>query len=422
MTIRIWVWLRGEFLLDSFLPLDFSPGKGTTSRSRTEDESAEPSIAINQAHALVDMCIMRKWDQLSVRQWSSVMNELGLNDALGEAIFRSASKSQVLAIFGIEFVPCSQTDSGTVSHTDGSPAKVHEAMWCDQMRRMEFFNSMDTLFEGMMEDDESIVNKDKIVSVSKIIQKLWLRNGEVLLRTLADNMRRCLVQDPFVIDDLTLDVPLSHLRKLTTLADNRRKVTVSGWGRLQLLSKNYLQMTHFFMPSTKMFIFGSRPTNHRRSLSLRGDSCIFGIVPPLPYFCTHFGHRYYVDAAAFNFPSSMFLTRSAGIEEEIEAVGLKSARYNLITHVLNLDESETSILPPSNFYIQPVPMVNNEKDVEDLLVKLPPVYRRNWAKLSKALESSKSHPDDNSSLPLKKSDLIYLKRKVVNEESKVDNE
>ncbi|KAJ1363687.1 hypothetical protein KIN20_023602 [Parelaphostrongylus tenuis] len=114
---------------------------------------------------------------------------------------------------------------------------------------------------------------------------------------------------------------------------------------------------------------------------------------------------------------SIFNASYEGIAEEIEAAGLQSARYDLISHVLNLDESRTSVLPVSKFYIQPVPMVNSKRDIKDLLDKLPPNYCQKWEKSLQLWESSKFHSDANLSLPLSKSDLNYLRSKIVKEES-----
>ncbi|KAJ1368500.1 hypothetical protein KIN20_029640 [Parelaphostrongylus tenuis] len=55
--------------------------------------------------------------------------------------------------------------------------------------------------------------------------------------------------------------------------------------------------------------------------------------------------------------------------------------------------------------------------MSDLLDKLPPVYCQKWEKSLELWESSKFHSDVNLSLPLSKSDLIYLRSKIVKEES-----
>ncbi|KJH44338.1 tubulin binding cofactor [Dictyocaulus viviparus] len=121
-----------------------------------------------------------------------------------------------------------------------------------------------------------------------------------------------------------------------------------------------------------------------------------------------------------------------GLAGEIEAVGLQTFQYDLITHIINFDQSEVSALPPSCFYIQPVPIVNTEENIVvlkfialelsalikspyDFLNKLPPLYRYSW---ENSLENSKvSAPNSNesSNFPLKRTDLIYLKKRIAKE-------
>ncbi|VDK56770.1 unnamed protein product [Cylicostephanus goldi] len=64
-------------------------------------------------------------------------------------------------------------------------------------------------------------------------------------------MRQCLVQDPFQIDDIAVDTPSCSPRKVTSLAGTRRKVTVSGWERIQLLSKPVYKDVHLRIFSNK---------------------------------------------------------------------------------------------------------------------------------------------------------------------------
>ncbi|KAK5986478.1 hypothetical protein GCK32_016271 [Trichostrongylus colubriformis] len=78
-----------------------------------------------------------------------------------------------------------------------------------------------------------------------------------------------------------------------------------------------------------------------------------------------------------------------------------------------LDDSDVSTLAANEFYIQPVPMVNNDSDAKDLLQKLPPFYRSQWESTVTELKTSPS--GSASGLPLKKSDLIYLRGKIASE-------
>ncbi|VDK67422.1 unnamed protein product [Cylicostephanus goldi] len=66
MTIRVWVWLRGDFLLESFLPLEFTLIKTPSARVEAAEETESPGrrTAIEGAHALLDVCQERNWDRL----------------------------------------------------------------------------------------------------------------------------------------------------------------------------------------------------------------------------------------------------------------------------------------------------------------------------------------------------------------------
>ncbi|VDM67562.1 unnamed protein product [Strongylus vulgaris] len=98
-----------------------------------------------------------------------------------------------------------------------------------------------------------------------------------------------------------------------------------------------------------------------------------------------------------------------GLEEEMVAAGLNCNQYRTPKRVVNLDDSETSILPTTEFYIQPVPIVNNENNIKDLLNKLPPPYRKQW---EDTLQQLHSESNNNVESPLKKTDLFYLKGKI----------
>nr|CDJ83797.1 Protein C54G6.2 [Haemonchus contortus] len=345
MAVSVWVWLRGEFLLESFLPLNFSASSSSTSRS---DESSRRSTAVDGAHALIDVCQARNWDRLSVLEWSNIVDEIGLDNALSEAVYRNASGEEAHAtlsclalhilLAGLERFSY-EADEATSIRGDVVTAMVQQqmddfisvlcrcALGCSQAvlkkDRIRFNNqqlkelstSIDLLFEGMTEDDEADKRHDQIVKVSEIMQDIWFKDNEISLRKLTANMRKCLVQDPFQIDDLSVDTPSCSSRRVTSLTSTRRKVTVAGWQRFQLLTK--------------------------------------------------------------------------------------------------LDNSDVSTLAANDFYIQPVPMVNSDNNVKDLLQKLPPFYRGQWE--NTMAEMREPSDDRVSILPLKKSDLIYLRGKIASE-------
>ncbi|KAJ1363688.1 hypothetical protein KIN20_023603 [Parelaphostrongylus tenuis] len=76
----------------------------------------------------------------------------------------------------------------TTTRGDVITAMVHEQMG-DFYENYSFFASMDLLFEGMMEDDGSIGCKDKVVSVSEIIQKIWLGSNEGMKTVIWSNFK-----------------------------------------------------------------------------------------------------------------------------------------------------------------------------------------------------------------------------------------
>ncbi|KAK6015473.1 hypothetical protein OSTOST_19102 [Ostertagia ostertagi] len=230
MTVSVWVWLRGEFLLESFLPLDFSTTASPSSASPRNEDSPGPSTAIDGAHALIDECQARNWDRLSVLEWSNIVDEIGLDNTLSEAVYRNASGDEANAtlsclslhmlLVGLEYFSY-EADEAIAIRGDVVTAMVHQqmgefpgflpspghkldqlldefigvlcrcALGCSRTAlkndRLRFSNqqlkkltnSIDLLFEGMMEDDEADEHHDEIVKASDIIQKLWLEDNEV---------------------------------------------------------------------------------------------------------------------------------------------------------------------------------------------------------------------------------------------------
>ncbi|KAK6055404.1 hypothetical protein COOONC_07094 [Cooperia oncophora] len=214
---------------------------------------------------------------------------------------------------------------------------------------------------------------------------------QISLRKLIANMRRCLVQDPFQIDDLSVDTPSCAPRRVTSLTNTRRKVTVSGWHRFQLLTKAVYKDVHLRISSNKAESMFIAPWRCRSIIIDNVRSCPAMVLGP-----TH----------------GVVILRE-GLPEEMEAANLRATRYSSSRHVINLDDSDVSTLAASDFYIQPVPIVNNDNDVKDLLQKLPPFYRVQWE--SRVTESKTTLSESTSGLPLKKSDLIYLRGKIVSE-------
>ncbi|KAK5984891.1 hypothetical protein GCK32_014043, partial [Trichostrongylus colubriformis] len=182
----------------------------------------------------------------SVLEWSNIVNEIGLDYPLSEAVYRNASGDEATAplsslaihilLVGLEYFTYEADEPSTI-RGDVVTAMVHQQMGKFSTFPSEFVSSIDMLFEGMTEDDESGESHDEIVKASDIIQKLWFKDNEISLRKLIANMRQCLVQDPFQIDDLSVNTPSCSSRRVTSLTNSRRKVTVSGWQRFQLLTK-----------------------------------------------------------------------------------------------------------------------------------------------------------------------------------------
>ncbi|KAK6731050.1 hypothetical protein RB195_007486 [Necator americanus] len=480
MTIRVWVWLRGEFLLESFLPLDFSVPKTPTGRSEAVEQNTESPgrrTAIEGAHALIDECQSRNLDRLGVIQWSQVVEEIGLDNVLSEAVFRNASGAETFAtlpilalhmlLVGLEYFSY-ESDEEMNMRGDIVTAMVHEQMedficvmyrcatGCprnafkkDKLRisgsQMEkFLSTLDVLFEGMTENDEDMDSHDEIVKVSVIAEQLWLNNNEISIRKFINNMKQCLVQDPFQIDDLSMEKPSSSPRKVTSLAGSRRKVTVSGWQRFQLLSKPVYKDVHLRICSSKnpssMLVapwrcrsvivdnvhscsaivlgptYGTVILREVRNTSITiackqlhlwncSDVIVFlhSLNPPTVRTCN--GIRF----APFN-------VSYEGLEEEMSTTGLKASRYKTPKHVINLDDSEISTLDTKEFYIQPVPIVNNDSDIKNLLSKLCSTYRKEWENTLQLLQSITSDSvKEPSSPPLNKSDLHYLQGKISTE-------
>ncbi|EYC00713.1 hypothetical protein Y032_0113g364 [Ancylostoma ceylanicum] len=476
MTIRVWVWLRGEFLLESFLPLDFSVPKTPSARLEAAEVNAESPgrrTAIEGAHALLDECQSRRWDRLGVLQWSQIVEEVGLDNALSEAVFRNASGPETYAtlpmlavhmlLVGLEYFTY-ESDEVISIRGDIVTAMVHEQMedficilyrcatGCsradlrkDKLRisgsqMKKFLSMVDILFEGMMENDEEMDSHDEIVNVSVIAERLWLHNGEVSIPKFISNMRQCLVQDPFQIDDLSVDTPSSSPRRVTSLAGTRRKVTVSGWQRFQLLSKAVYKDVHLRISSNRtqssMLV---APWRCRSIIVDRVTSCPAMVLGPtygsvilrevhhtnISVACKQLYLWNSSDVTVFlhspNPPTlrgctgirfAPFNVSYEGLEEELAAAGLRTCRYEAPKHVINLDDSETSMLPATDFYLQPVPIVNKESDVKDLLDKLCPAYRKEW---EAALQRLQTIPNDDSSSPLSKTDLLYLRGKITAE-------
>lgn len=258
-------------------------------------------------------------------------------------------------------------------------------------------------------------------------------------------MRKCLVQDPFQIDDFAVDKPSCSPRRVTSLTNTRRKVTVAGWQRFQLLSKAVYKDVHLRISSNNSESMFVAPWRSRSIIVDNVKGCpamvlgpTHGVVilrevrnsnisvacrqlyvwncsqvtvflhsfrPPIVRGCT--GVRF----AAYN-------VSYEGLMEEMTAAGLRAIRYKSSNHVINLDDSEVSTLPARDFYIQPVPIVNNENDIKCLLEKLPTSYREQWentmAELRSSATSSGTSSGSTCSAPsLKKSDLIYLRGKIV---------
>ncbi|XGW24717.1 hypothetical protein V3C99_006287 [Haemonchus contortus] len=470
MAVSVWVWLRGEFLLESFLPLNFSASSSSTSRS---DESSRRLTAVDGAHALIDVCQARNWDRLSVLEWSNIVDEIGLDNALSEAVYRNASGEEAHAtlsclalhilLAGLERFSY-KADEATSIRGDVVTAMVQQqmddfisvlcrcALGCSQAvlkkDRIRFNNqqlkelstSIDLLFEGMTEDDEADKRHDQIVKVSEIMQDIWFKDNEISLRKLTANMRKCLVQDPFQIDDLSVDTPSCSSRRVTSLTNTRRKVTVAGWERFQLLTKAVYKDVHLRILSNKAESMFIAPWRSRSTIVDNIRSCSAMVLGPtngtvvlrevhntnVTVACkqlhlwkcsqvTVFLHSFRppVVRGCVDVHFAAFNVSYEGLSEEMEAAKLRTVRYKSSKHIINLDNSDVSTLAANDFYIQPVPMVNSDNNVKDLLQKLPPFYRGQWE--NTMAEMREPSDDRVSILPLKKSDLIYLRGKIASE-------
>ncbi|VDM72970.1 unnamed protein product, partial [Strongylus vulgaris] len=82
----------------------FTVLKTPSARLEAVEENAESPgrrTAIEGAHALLDFCQSRNWERLGVAQWSQIVDEIGLDNALSEAVFRNASGDEVSACLKI---------------------------------------------------------------------------------------------------------------------------------------------------------------------------------------------------------------------------------------------------------------------------------------------------------------------------------
>ncbi|VDL79493.1 unnamed protein product [Nippostrongylus brasiliensis] len=454
MTIRVWVWLRGETLLDLFLPLSFQD-----SLTPHENGRPPPNTAIENAHKLIDEC-----DCYAIGESAGQLTQTRLTPQYLILISEYATLTTLalqILFLGMESYEY-KADESAATRGDVITAMVHEqmdhfigvfgrcavgcsreALKTDQLRLSEeqlkkFLASLDHLFEGMAEDDESNEGHDEIVQLSYIIRKLWLKNNEISLRKLIGNIRRCLVQDPFQIDDLAVDTPSCSPRRVTSLTNTRRKVTVAGWQRFQLLSKAVYKDVHLRITSNKSQSMFVGPWRCRSIIVDNVKSCPAIVLGPtrgavilrevhdtnVTVACRRLYlwkcSRVNVFLHSFNPPVvrecaavqlGPFNVSYEGLSKELAAADLRTIRYKLNKHVINFDNSSVSTMPPEEFYIQPVPIVNGDDDVEDLLEKLPSAYRSHW---ESTVAELKSLPEvDDSAPPLRRSDMVYLRGKIV---------
>ncbi|VDO58206.1 unnamed protein product [Haemonchus placei] len=437
MAVSVWVWLRGEFLLESFLPLNFSASSSSTSRN---EESPCRSSAVDGAHALIDVCQARNWDRLSVLEWSNIVDEIGLDHALSEAVYRNASGEEItlisinlfkahatlsclalhILLAGLErfsyeadeiveafdcalalFVRTKEavqdgTDSegvkGSIGVDDFISVLCRCALGCSQAvlkkDRIRFNNqqlkelstSMDLLFEGMTEDNEADKRHDHIVKVSEIMQDIWFEDNEISLRKLTANMRKCLVQDPFQIDDLSVDTAVYKDVHLRILSNKAESMFIAPWRSRSTIVDNIRSCSAMVLGPTNGTVVLREVHNTNVTVACKqlhlwkcSQVTVFlhSFRPPVVRGCVD------VHFAAFN-------VSYEGLSEEMEAAKLRTVRYKSSKHIIN-----------------------------DLLQKLPPFYRGQWE--NTMAEMQEPSDDRVSILPLKKSDLIYLRGKIASE-------